>query len=392
MHQYEVSDRMATQLPIQPKLRGYYRVIPVQEDKLLLQGGGNSIVLSGDSVVEFVPRLISYLDGNLSVEQILLRLPDVEPMVVLEALTFFQERHLLEEGAKQTNDKYYDRYAYQTSFWLSINNDRYHYQNKLAKAQVAIFELGVIGSMVAGSLALAGIGRINLIDRKKISAADQLLESYTSQDVGQNRAVVMKEYLTSVNDGIHCESFTHDLGGVKDLLSVIDGCNIALVCSDSPSIITEELLNEASLEVEIPWSRGCIDHYHGVIGPTVIPRQTACFTCFNLRLRSNATYIEDAVAYDKHLREHEPIGEETALLVPCAGLVAHHLALEALKVLTGFAYPTSAGAFLSINTLTGELARHVVLKLPRCPSCSTVSKYPRMKIWDILPAMETTNM
>ncbi len=379
---------MAAQLPLRPKLRGYYRVIPVQEDKLLLQGGGNTLVLSGDSVREFIPRLISYLDGDLTVEQILLRLPDVEPNVVLEALTFFQERNLLEDIATKITDIYHDRYAYQTSFWLSISNDRYHYQNKLAKAQVAIFGLGAIGSMVASSLALAGVGRIDLIDRKKVAAADQLSGSYTLQHIGQYRAVVMKEYLTALNDLIHCESLTGDTGEVKDIIPLLDGCDMALVCSDSPTTITEELLNEAALELDIPWSRGSIDHYHGVIGPTVIPKQTACFTCFNLRLRSNATYIEDAVAYDKHLREHESMDEEVALLVPCAGLIAHHLALETLKVITGFAYPISAGAFLSLNSFTGELTRHVVLKLPRCPGCSIVSNYPRMKIWDISTAME----
>jgi hypothetical protein len=43
------------------------------------------------------------------------------------------------------------------------------------------------------------------------------------------------------------------------------------------------LLNSAALQLGVPWSLVCCDGYEGWVGPTFVPKQTACFNCFQRR-------------------------------------------------------------------------------------------------------------
>lgn len=160
------------------------------------------------------------------------------------------------------------------------------------------------------------------------------------------------------------------------------GCDVAIMCADTASVAGFESLNEACLTLGIPWMRAALDHHRGVVGPTVIPHETACFTCLTLRMRGNAAAVEDAMAFERHLREGGT-ATESAVLAPFAGLVAQHASLEIVKLLTGFAHPATAGALLALDAITGETTRREVLKLPRCPACGPGRDRPQMKIWDI---------
>jgi molybdopterin-synthase adenylyltransferase len=379
------SEVMSIQLPAKPKLRGYYHLASVGDDRLLFEGGGNSVVLNGSSVRDLVPLLLPYLDGTNLIEDIVESLPSVEPTVILEALELFAANQLLEDAnlppARLAPS--IERYSHQTTFWLSVSNDRYRHQEALAEARVAVIGLESLGSSVAHVLATSGVGRIHIVGDGIVSPADQLIGGYARQDIGKMKASALQRRLLELNDDIQCDHFSTTISTPSEAAEILEDCDFAIVCSDTPSVRTLEAVNEASLAVNVPWIRGSLDYHRGVIGPIIIPRETACFTCMTLRIRGNASYSRDAMALERHLRHERDDEVEIGLLWPFAGVVAHHLGLEAIKKLTGYTYPSTIGAFIAVDFFTSTLSRHEILKLPRCPSCGTARSRPQMKIWDV---------
>jgi bacteriocin biosynthesis cyclodehydratase domain-containing protein len=141
------------------------------------------------------------------------------------------------------------------------------------------------------------------------------------------------------------------------------GVNLAIVCLESLGAETFEAVNTASMHSGVRWLRVVLSGPLAHLGPTVVPHQSACYECFELRWRSHEDELDRFLAY----RAQEPADE--GALAPYHSLVAAQATLEALRLLSGFAPPTTIGRFYELD-LTSPLATpHDVLKVPRCPAC-----------------------
>lgn len=379
-------------LPARPRLRPYLRSLVLGPDKMLIKGGTSTVVLRGSSVEEVAAVLLPALDGSRTVEDVVAAFDWIEPAVALEALELFDANGLLEDAAASPSGMSVaeaERYRHQSTFWLSVAGDRYGTQELLSRASVVVFGLGGVGSTVASSLAAAGVGRLVLVDGGGVDPADALF-GFTGRHAGTSRAWAVKDHVKEVND--HVVTDVADTGdeSPSTIAAALEGSDLGIFCSDASSLSacdagSDELcdsLNRASLDCGVPWTRAVVDHQRGIVGPSVIPRQTPCLTCFRLRLFSNLAFDEEALAYERSL-PHPDAAVEPAVLGPFAGLVGHFASIEAIKLVTQFARPASAGACVTLNSLTGQVTRHEVLKLPRCPDCGPTRDRPQMKIWDI---------
>jgi bacteriocin biosynthesis cyclodehydratase domain-containing protein len=378
--------------PKRPKVRPYLRMVVLAPDRMLIKGGTSTVVLSGPSVQDVASVILPAMDGSRTMEQIVAEFEWIEPSVVFQAIDLFQENGLLEDAASDPPagvNGATRRYRYQTTYWLSLCGDRHQYQKQLAAATVAIFGLGGVGTDVALSLAAAGVGRLVLFDPGPVTAEDALF-GHPERFVGQPRTVALRARLLERNPATTVRIAESDSPTPDAVPAILRGADLGLFCSDASStsgndyesLAVCEMLNAASLASRIPWTRAVVDHHQGVVGPSVIPYETACLTCFRLRLRSNMAFNEDAVAYDRYLANPDST-VAPAILGPFATLVASYAAIESVKLLTRFARPNSAGAFVALNSLTGEFTRHDVLRLPRCPDCGPAHDRPQMKIWDL---------
>jgi bacteriocin biosynthesis cyclodehydratase domain-containing protein len=109
-----------------------------------------------------------------------------------------------------------------------------------------------------------------------------------------------------------------------------------------------------------------------------VPYQTACYSCFALRQKSNLTDYQEYLALEQHL-EHDDLRSGALAISPGADLAA----LEAVKVLSGFVEPTTYGQLFALNLLTLHSELHPVLKIPRCPDCGPCTERPTLRAWDI---------
>jgi hypothetical protein len=61
-------------------------------------------------------------------------------------------------------------------------------------------------------------------------------------------------------------------------------------------------------------------------------------------------------------------------------VIAGQIALEVVRLITGFAPSKTIGRFFEFNATSPTVVGHEVLRLPRCSAC--ISGHPKMEAWD----------
>lgn len=163
------------------------------------------------------------------------------------------------------------------------------------------------------------------------------------------------------------------------------------VIAAQDSFEPEELaaLNKAALHLGVPWSLVCFDGYEGWVGPTFLPGQTACFTCFRRRLFAGASepkhiFTEPGI---KVYRVPAPwlVGPEAGAWV---SLIASMFAHEVVAVMNGRGF--TINNLLVVHRLNLTFQREPVLRLPRCPDCAPRSNAPRLNVFSHLLTTRTS--
>ncbi len=126
--------------------------------------------------------------------------------------------------------------------------------------------------------------------------------------------------------------------------------------------------NTLLLERELPFLPVVIDDLVAYVGPLVVPHQTACFECFLRRRYSNLDEAEAREAVELRRRGSRIVGLHPAISAVAAGAAA----LELSKFFIPWPSARQAGYLLTFNLLASRAGRHRVLKVPRCPACSSL--------------------
>jgi adenylyltransferase/sulfurtransferase len=162
-----------------------------------------------------------------------------------------------------------------------------------------------------------------------------------------------------------------------DALRILEGTDFVICCADPGMSSQFYILNRACLRASIPWTACSVSGFEGMIGPTVVPRETACYLCFRMRATACANDPEDDFAHHRYLdqrkrddggrRENHPFG---------VAVVGNLTGLEAIKCLTGIAEPSALGRIVVVDFLSLSCHKHVVLREPWCPACSPTPAKP----------------
>jgi bacteriocin biosynthesis cyclodehydratase domain-containing protein len=110
------------------------------------------------------------------------------------------------------------------------------------------------------------------------------------------------------------------------------------------------------------------------IGPTVVPRKTACLQCLDLRVTSNVDNQEALASYRAHVAaQGRRYPDLPAHLTALSVFVCHEL----LRITTGYQQAVSYNGILKLDLWSSELRRCSVLRFPSCPVCSARARRPR---------------
>jgi adenylyltransferase/sulfurtransferase len=249
-----------------------------------------------------------------------------------------------------------DRYSRQTRF-APLGPDG---QAKLAAARVAVVGCGALGSVVAMTLARAGVGFLRLVDRDIPELANlprQVLFDEADVAAGLPKAVAAAGRLATINSQIAIEPVVADLSAAN-AADLLGGCDVIVDGSDN--FEARFLVNEVACRRRVPWVHG------GAIGAegrvlAIVPGRTACLRCL----------IPEPPAAGSL-----PTCDTAGIIGPAAVVVGAVEAAEAIKLVVGA--PEAASNRLLVCDLWSNVWRTVDLAplvAAGCPTCRAAD-YP----------------
>ena len=151
-------------------------------------------------------------------------------------------------------------------------------QALLSGRRVLLTGCGALGCVLADTMARAGVGYLRIVDRDFVELSNlQRQVLFTEQDVADHlpKAVCAERRLKQVNSEIRIDAVVADVDytNVRDFAEEVD-----LILDGTDNFEIRYLLNDVSLELNIPWIfTGCTGS-HGQMMP-VIPGESACLRC-----------------------------------------------------------------------------------------------------------------
>jgi len=232
-------------------------------------------------------------------------------------------------------------------------------QRRLLASKALICGCGALGSVIANTLARAGVGTLRIVDRDFLELNNlqrQVLFDEADVAAALPKAVAAAYKLRRINSNIEIEPIVADVDP-GNILALCHGCNIILDGTDN--FETRFLLNEASAKLQLPWV------YGGCIGAegqtlTVLPSQPPCFRC---------------VMTEPPPPGSSPTCDTVGILGPIVNVIASLQANEAIKILSG--HPEAVSRTLTIVDLWDNQMRQLNLdRLRSAEGCATCRPGP----------------
>lgn len=327
-----------------------FHILARTPSELVLTRGTTSVLIEGDGVV---PLLRDFCDqfaaGARSREDILGSVPGSRRVQAAELLDLLIDRRLLIEADPG--------HPFLPGLESPLEIFRWHFaggalqvQGDLGRARVAVIGVNHITATLLPALSAAGFSDLTLVD-------DPFLRRPASpRSADQSQGV---DPVAWIRDGLSSAS-------------------IVVACSDggSTSILRE-------------WNAICVKHsvrilpvlvrnMVGLVGPLVIPGDTACFECALRREARGSELMTDI----EDLEVEAQRSGVAAFHPSMAGVVAHFAVMEIVKFL-GFLPAATAGVMFDINLMRPELVSRRILKVPSCPVCSSINVMPAHCIVDV---------
>ena len=160
-------------------------------------------------------------------------------------------------------------------------------QARLACSSVAVIGAGGLGSPILTYLALAGVGKLTLVDWDVVDISNlnrQFL--HDTNDIGRKKAISAEEKLKALNPKVEIHPLSVELTGdnAEELLSGHD-----LVMGALDSLDARLIVNETCTNLGIPYVDGGVKEFGGRVMFSN-PPQTPCFNCvFPPKVRKKKT-------------------------------------------------------------------------------------------------------
>jgi bacteriocin biosynthesis cyclodehydratase domain-containing protein len=286
------------------------------DDRLLLEHGRTVVVLEGGAVRTLLPALLPLLDGSRTLDELTAALGEPTRQAVQLTLDVLATHDLLLDGPEPS----------ETRAGARVLAATYGLEPALADERLRSGSVGIVGSGAAGP---------------------RIARLLQADGVGE------------------VKPFGWDEGGA-DLAIVVPGRDEACALAG---------WNRHALEVAIPWfALRPFDGLVATIGPLVVPGESCCHECLQLRLAANLEYGADL----GRIEAVPVVATGSAGVEAVAAGLAAHLALCWI----GDRDPRLPGAMFVLETRPGpRLEAHPVLRVPRCPACSPASRTTSRLPW-----------
>lgn len=292
-----------------PLLKPWYRLLETPNG-LLLEHGRSTVSFGGAAATQLLPALLPLLDGERTVDEIVETLGRPVAPAVENALDLLDRHGVLTDGPSPAS-------------------------RRLTRVErTALF---------LAQVALQSPERITA----RLAAARVLLEGDAELAAAAAR-LLRRSGVTCTQPGDAAPTF------------------VATAAARAGDPLLDRR-NALVLEQGAPWLPfGCFDGTSAVVGPLVVPGETACYRCFVLRRDASSGCTSELIS----LRA-APVRAGTA---PTLVALVAAVAAEWIVRWVGLGDPGLPGTIAMVTPAPRlEVAVDALLRVPRCPVCSTVA-------------------
>ncbi|WP_135851052.1 TOMM precursor leader peptide-binding protein [Halorussus salinus] len=332
-----MTDSLREVLVEYPKVDASLVPVRLSPDDVHFRSGpwsGTVFDLSDDDREGTLADLVAMLDGTNTVEEILDSFGD-DADEVAEVLYLLQD-----EGVVYGGEGAIDREGVRG--YLSATDQ---------------FAGGELARLDAATVTLVGSGR----------TATYLARDAVEMGVGDVRLL-----------GLHGASIPDDLAAApevstldrEELRDALVATDCAVYAADRPDPDATDRLNRLVHETETPLLLGQVAGLDGVVGPTILPGETACYECFRQRRYANVDAPEGYRAYEEVVADAP--GAPGPNLPGFGRIVAGCLGLELVnQLVSGVGF--TVGRVVHYDFADLSVGADDVLRMPRCPVCGKSS-------------------
>ena len=223
-------------------------------------------------------------------------------------------------------------------------------QQKIKRASVLVVGLGGLGSIASRYLAMAGVGRIGLMDQDLVSLSNLQRQSlYTMEDIDRPKAVIAKRRLGEINPTTQYEAY-HTRLTSENAVELIKGVDVVIDGSDN--FPTRVIINDICCELDKPYVYGAVSGFDGQMS-VFQASQGPCLRCLF------PTPVEHRTTTSK---------EHLAVLNTVPAMIGSLQATQALKLILGIG-ESLIGRLILFNALDLSWQTVEIPKRTHCQVC-----------------------
>jgi bacteriocin biosynthesis cyclodehydratase domain-containing protein len=140
---------------------------------------------------------------------------------------------------------------------------------------------------------------------------------------------------------------------------------LLVCCADFEDHTMLRRCNQEALRHKLRCLYVSLDNFIVRCGPLVVPHATACYECYFHRVRSTRKFVPE---FDARLSADNWI-ERVPVSHVALNWARAIVTTQVAAALTGTDLETHLSPMREIDSLSGEMMRSSVLKIPRCPAC-----------------------
>lgn len=192
-------------------------------------------------------------------------------------------------------------------------------QRRLRDSMILVVGCGALGSVIANTLARAGVGTLRIVDRDFLELNNlqrQVLYDEADVAAGLPKAIAAANRLRAINSEITIDPIVSDVT-YTNIATLAEG--VEAIVDGTDNFETRLLLNDYCVKHSVPWV------YGGCVGAegqamAILPGKTACLSCLLPEIPPPGT---------------TPTCDTAGILGPVVNVIASVESMEALKILSG---------------------------------------------------------
>lgn len=345
-----------------------------------------SLVDLGDNVLEFfktntrkaiklkvqddvIKNIVLSLDGDTSIDEISKKYKfDSDSEEAKNLFSYLKKKSILANDALVKNRDDYMKYRRVIHFledFAESDTDLFDIWENIRSSRVVIIGTGAVGSWVAANLVQSGVKRLVLIDKDNVELSNIHRQfGFTENDIGKSKTETIKRRLLEFEP--LAEIDIYDMYLEENTLNRIEGkIDLIINCADKPSVDqTSKWVGKFCMKHNIPHIVGGGYNMHlSLIGPTIIPYESACVNCFDEQLKE-INSIEGKEVKKLQIKNRK-LGSFGSMCTVIAAMVG----MESLKVLSKHIKPDNINRRGEFDIYDMSIKYRDFEKLDECSWC-----------------------